>query len=242
MQRVVASGTALARPESAHAVHVDVAGLRPGRTYWYRFSVDDGSSPIGRTRTAPVAGANNASLDFAFVSCQHYENGHYTAYQHLAEEDLELVLHLGDYIYEGGPSNDRVRRHNGPEIKHLMTIGTVTRSTKAINADRGHSLFPWAVVWDDHEVDNNYAGIIPEATAPIEEFTKRRNTAIRRVMRHMPLRRSVLIGVAICVFTQGSSTLARSQTFYMLDATVSDRSAVVMVASRVRWDPVLTGR
>jgi len=217
MQRVVASGTVLARPEGAHTVHVDVAGLRPARTYWYRFTVDDGSSPIGRTRTAPVAGANNASLDFAFASCQHYETGHYTAYQHLAEEDLDLVLHLGDYIYEGGPSNDRVRRHNGPEIK---TLDDYRNRYALYKSDpmlmKAHSLFPWAVVWDDHEVDNNYAGIIPEDMAPIEEFTKRRNAAYQAYYEHMPLRRSVLIG-------RGGMRIYRRlnfgalANFYMLD-------------------------
>lgn len=94
MQKVVAKGTAIAKPESGHSVHVEVAGLKPARWYWYRFTVDGGSSPIGRTKTAPALTAKNPLMNFAFVSCQHYEYGYYTAYKHLAAEDLDLVAHL----------------------------------------------------------------------------------------------------------------------------------------------------
>ena len=101
-RRVVARGEEMARPEEGHSVHVEVAGLRPGREYFYRFIAGGEESATGRTRTAPAPGSD-APVRFAFASCQHYEHGHYTAYQHMAEEDLDLVLHLGDYIYEFGP-------------------------------------------------------------------------------------------------------------------------------------------
>lgn len=96
MQNVVAKGRATARPEWGHSVYVEVRGLQPARWYWYRFTVDAGSSPIGRTRTAPARNAKNDRMNFAFVSCQHYETGYYTAYKHLAADDLDLVIHLGD--------------------------------------------------------------------------------------------------------------------------------------------------
>lgn len=193
MQKVVAKGTANATPELGHSVHVEVRGLKPAQWYWYRFTVDAGSSPIGRTRTAPALNANNDRMNFAFVSCQHYETGYYTAYKHMAEEDLDLVIHLGDYIYEYGPIEGRVRRHNSAEIKTLEMY----RNRYALYKldpllKQAHANFPWAVVWDDHEVDNNYAGLIAEDNAPKDEFAKRQAEAYQVYYEHMPLRRSVL--------------------------------------------------
>src|SRR5262245_45622826 len=112
--RVVRQGTVTARRESAHSVHVDVSGLEPARWYWYQFCVGQGinriESPIGRTRTAPAANTPE-SLRFAFASCQKLEDGYFTAYRHMAEEELDLVVHLGDYIYEGAGRTGRVRQH-----------------------------------------------------------------------------------------------------------------------------------
>ncbi|MDX2033283.1 MAG: alkaline phosphatase D family protein [Blastocatellia bacterium] len=193
MQKVVARGTATAAPEFGHSVHVEVMGLQPARWYWYRFTVDAGASPIGRTRTAPARNARNEQLRFAFASCQHYETGLYTAYRHLADEDLDLVLHLGDYIYEGAPTQDRVRKHNSPEIKTLEAYRNryaLYKSDPLLK--QAHANFPWAVVWDDHEVDNNYAGLVAEDNAPREEFARRRAEAYQVYYEHMPLRRSVL--------------------------------------------------
>lgn len=193
MQKVVKTGTAEATPEFGHAVHVEVSGLQPARWYWYRFTVDAGASPIGRTRTAPAQDARNEQLRFAFASCQHYETGYYTAYKHLVAEDLDLVMHLGDYIYEGGPAEKRVRRHNSPEIKTITDYRNryaLYKSDALLKA--AHAQFPWAVVWDDHEVDNNYAGLIPEDNQSRAEFERRRKEAYQVYYEHMPLRRSVL--------------------------------------------------
>lgn len=193
MQNVVAKGRALARPELGHSVHVEVQGLQPARWYWYRFLLDTAASPIGRTRTTPLVSANNAQLNFAFASCQHYETGYYTAYQHLAADDLDLVVHLGDYIYEGGPGKDRPRQHNSNEIK---TIADYRNRYALYKSDpllqQAHANFPWAVVWDDHEVDNNYAGLIPEDKQTPEEFARRRQLAYQVYYEHMPLRHTVL--------------------------------------------------
>lgn len=87
----------MATPELGHSVHVEVEGLRPDRWYWYQFKVGDEVSPIGRTRTAPGSGYRIDSFRFAFASCQDWQNGYFTAYKHMAEEDLDLVVHLGDY-------------------------------------------------------------------------------------------------------------------------------------------------
>src|SRR5262249_53641394 len=98
--QVVQRGTSMAVPEDAHSGHVEVQGLEPDRWYWYRFVARGEASPAGRTRTAPLPGANPDRLSFAFASCQQYEQGYFAAYRHMARDDLDLMLFLGDYIYE----------------------------------------------------------------------------------------------------------------------------------------------
>jgi alkaline phosphatase D len=117
--KVVKAGRVVASPEWGHSVHVEVSGLEAHRWYWYRFRVGDELSPAGRTRTFPRARSSVDRLRFAIASCQHYEQGYYTAYEHMAREDLDLVMHLGDYIYEDGGIENRVRMHAGRE---LMTV------------------------------------------------------------------------------------------------------------------------
>jgi alkaline phosphatase D len=192
-KRVVRSGRVTAAPEWAHAVHVEVSGLEPHRWYWYRFRAGDEHSPIGRTRTFPRAQSEVDRLRFAIASCQNFEAGLYTAYQHMAEEDLDFVMHLGDYIYESPGRDDLVRKHVGGE---LMTVEDYRNRYAQYRSDpalrKTHERFPFLVVWDDHEVDNNYAGFYQEAGAPIEQFALRRAAAYKAYYEHMPLRRSSL--------------------------------------------------
>ena len=119
-QDVIQKGTAVARPELAHSVHVEVAGLQPSRDYWYRFRAGDAVSQVGRARTAPPEGAPVDRLRFAVCGCQHYEDGYFTAFRRIAEEQFDFVFHTGDYIYEGaaegGPNDQRIRHHNSPEL------------------------------------------------------------------------------------------------------------------------------
>jgi alkaline phosphatase D len=195
MKNVVRRGREAAAANLAHSVHVDVKGLQPGRHYWYQFRAGSEYSPVGRTRTAP---AHNRSLDrlrFAFASCQHYEQGYYTAFRHMADEDLDLIVHLGDYIYEGGAGtrDGLVRKHTGSEIHTLSDY----RNRYALyrgdeHLRRAHALFPWIVTWDDHEVDNNYANDIPEDGQTRDAFLERRASAYQAYYEHMPLRRSSL--------------------------------------------------
>ncbi|NJR66445.1 MAG: alkaline phosphatase [Leptolyngbyaceae cyanobacterium CRU_2_3] len=193
MRRIVKSGTAIASPSLAHSVHVDVRGLQPNRPYWYRFKAGNEVSPIGRTRTAPLANQRLNRLRFALVNCQDWQNGYYTAYKHVAEEELDLVVHVGDYIYEYGPEPGGPRQHNGPEIVTL----TDYRNRHALyktdtNLQAAHAAFPWVVTWDDHEVENNYANSISEDNAPVAEFLLRRAAAYQAYYEHMPLRRTAL--------------------------------------------------
>ena len=190
-RRVVKRGSALAVPELGHSVHVEVEGLQPARVYWYRFLSGGEASPIGRTKTAPRAGAPAGELRFAFASCQHYEMGFFNAHRHLAGEDLDLVVHLGDYIYEPGPLEDRPRRHDGPEIRTLQQYRNRYALYKSdADLQGAHSRFPFIVTWDDHEVENNYANLIPEDEAEAAAFPQRRAAAYQAYYEHMPLRRS----------------------------------------------------
>lgn len=193
--RVVQQGTAPAVPAWGHSVHVEVTGLRPDCWYWYRFRAAGEISAVGRTRTMPPAGAMAERLRFAFASCQKYETGHYTAYEHMAREDLDLVVHLGDYIYEKGDGKNAVRPHGTPEIFSLDDYRAryaVYKSDPHLQA--AHALAPWIVAWDDHEVSNNYAAAVPEHPERTTgaEFLLRRAAAYRAYYEHMPLRRSAL--------------------------------------------------
>jgi alkaline phosphatase D len=194
MTKVVAKGVANALPDWAHSVHVEVAGLKPDRWYWYQFRAGGELSVIGRTRTLPEPGATPDRLRFAFASCQHLETGLFTAYEHMAREDLDLVFHLGDYIYEGAGADKRVRKHLGKEIVTLddyRTRHAQYRSDPALQAM--HAAVPWMVTWDDHEFDNNCAASISEEKAVSEaDFLNRRAAAYKAYYEHMPLRRSSL--------------------------------------------------
>lgn len=193
MKEIVGRGSAVASPELGHSAHVDVKGLKPARWYWYRFMTGDAVSPIGRTRTAPALNSRLDRLRFAFASCQHYETGFFTAYKHMADEQLDLVVHLGDYIYEGAPVADRARRHNSPEIVSLDDYRNRYALYKSDpNLKLAHAAFPWVLTWDDHEVDNNYAGDIPEDKQSRQAFLERRAHAYQAYYEHMPLRRSSL--------------------------------------------------
>jgi alkaline phosphatase D len=195
MQQIVRTGKAIARPESAHAVHVEVDGLQENRPYWYRFRAGDVPSPIGRTRTLPSAGAAVGRLRFAFASCQHLEFGYFTAYEHLAVEDVDLVFHLGDYIYEGSrqPGPEVPRQHVDPEA---VTLEQYRRRYAQYHLDpalqAAHAACPWMVTWDDHEVENNYAASISNRDVPAAQFLSRRAAAYQAYYEHMPLRRTAM--------------------------------------------------
>ncbi|MQA97421.1 MAG: alkaline phosphatase [Streptosporangiales bacterium] len=195
--KIVRRGTELARPDLGHSVHVEAGGLRAGREYYYRFRAGSHLSPVGRTKTALARSALNAGLTFAFASCQQFEHGYFTAYRHMADEDLDLIVHLGDYIYEYGTDEytapgGNVRHHVGPEI---TTLADYRRRHAQYRGDAdlraAHAHAPWIVTWDDHEVENNYAAAISENRGEDPEvFLRRRAAAYQAYYEHMPLRRS----------------------------------------------------
>ncbi|HEX5742138.1 MAG TPA: alkaline phosphatase D family protein, partial [Pilimelia sp.] len=194
LRQVVRRGTAAARPAAAHSVHVEVAGLAPGREYHYRFTADGYASPVGRTRTAPAPDAGGGALALAVASCAQYEHGFFTAYRRLAEDHPDLVVHLGDYQYEYARDvyvspTGNVRHHDGPET---VTLADYRRRHAQYKTDadlqQAHAVAPWLVVWDDHEVDNNWADEVPERPEP--DFRARRAAAFRAYYENMPLRRT----------------------------------------------------
>ncbi|PLT29475.1 alkaline phosphatase [Peribacillus deserti] len=197
-RKIVHQGKEIARPELGHSVHVEVSGLRPNSVYFYRFKSGGEVSQTGRTKTLPKQGTSVSSLTFAFASCQQYEHGYFTAYKHMAKEDLDLVFHLGDYIYEYGPNEyisptGNVRVHNSPEIITLEDYRNRYAQYKSdVHLKAAHAACPWIVTWDDHEVENNYANLVPEKGQSVESFIKRRAAAYQAYYEHMPLRRSSL--------------------------------------------------
>lgn len=192
--RIVRSGTSPAPWQLGSSVHAEVEGLRPARDYWYRFIAGGQVSPVGHTRTAPKDDEVNDRFRFAFISCQNYEHGLFTAFNHLAAEDLDLVVHLGDYIYEKRFSAPViVREHEAGEVFTLEQYRAryaLYRSDPALQA--AHAACAWALTTDDHEVANNYAGIVPEAAAAGGNFLLRRAAAYQAYYEFMPLRRSSL--------------------------------------------------
>ncbi|GAA1194641.1 alkaline phosphatase D family protein [Streptomyces hebeiensis] len=198
-RRVVRRGTTRAVAELAHSVHVEVSGLHPGRQYYYRFRAGGVISPVGRTRTAPAAHSKPSSLNFGFVSCQAWFEGFYTAYRHLAQEDVDLVLHLGDYIYEnpidamGGVRKVPVAAELRPEPMNL----TQYRNRHALHRfDQdliaAHQAHPFAVVWDDHEVEDNWARDHSKLDNEPDQdplvFRERAAAGFQAYYEHLPLR------------------------------------------------------
>lgn len=189
MQHIFQWGTVDATPQWGHSVHVVVENLSPGQWYWYQFQVGSEKSPIGRTRTMPALGSHPQQLQFAFVSCQHYEKGYFTAYQHLVQEDLDLVFHLGDYIYEGAPHPGRPRLHVGPNPVDLETYRlryALYKSDPQLQA--AHAAFPFVCIWDDHEVDEDYAQDQSQDFTDPAVFRQRRQAAYHAYYEHLPLR------------------------------------------------------
>jgi alkaline phosphatase/alkaline phosphatase D len=194
----VRSGTVSTGPDLDHTVKVDVSGLAPATTYWFRFGLAGTWSPAGRTMTAPAAGQDVTRLRMGVVSCSNWEAGYFAAYRRLAERgDLNLVVHLGDYIYEYGTGQ-------------FAAGGTVVRKTEPANetitlADYRirhalhksdpdlqalHASVPWIITWDDHEFANDmWSGGAENHTPATEgDFGARVAAARQAYAEWMPVR------------------------------------------------------
>ena len=190
-------------PALAHAVHVEVAGLEPGREYFYQFKhAATSTARIGRTRTAPARDAHVERLRFAVATCQRWDDGYYTAYRHMADEELDLVLHLGDYLYEygidahGGYRNVPVPEQFRAETTTLERYRLQYALYKSDpDLQRAHARFPFVVTWDDHEVAKDYTGAISQTNDAPEAFLARRAAAYQAFYEHLPIRSATLPGL-----------------------------------------------
>ena len=196
--RIVTRGETDAHPEFHHSVHAEVTGLEPDRVYYFRFRTGTWISPVGRTRTAPLTSAALTELRFAAVSCQAYQDGYFTALRHLAAEELDVVFHLGDYLYEyavnsaGGYRKYTDRRLPAHFDRETVTLEDYRLRYSLYKSDpdlqAAHAAHAFVVTWDDHETENNYAGEIPENEVPAAEFLLRRAAAYRAYWENQPLR------------------------------------------------------
>ncbi|SMQ16247.1 alkaline phosphatase D [Streptomyces sp. Ag82_O1-12] len=191
-RRIVREGTAQARPEYGHSVHVDVRGLRADRTYWYRFRTSGQLSPVGRTRTAPHPHSSGGSLRMALASCQNWQHGYFTPYADMLDQDPDVVVFVGDYIYESTPSATGVRRHEGAGEPLSLVQYRNRYAQYRTDPDLAamHANAPFVVTFDDHEVDNDFAGEIPQDPdkQPHDAFVARLTAAYQAFYEHMPVR------------------------------------------------------
>lgn len=180
-RRIARRGSATASPELAHSVHAEVDGLEPARWYYYRFKAGEETSPTGRTRTAPAPGSGDSELSFAYASCQTWQDGNYPSYGGMAEEDLDFVIHLGDYIYE--KSDTRT-------LEDFRNLHALYKTAPELRD--AHASFPFIAVFDDHEVDNDWAGRFSENNDPVDEFMRVRAAGLQAYYEHMPFRPSAM--------------------------------------------------
>ncbi|MGW7288394.1 alkaline phosphatase D family protein [Streptomyces sp. NPDC054847] len=198
--QVAARGTTVSKAAFDHTVKVDVRGLRPGTSYWYRFTAGGAVSPVGRTRTAPAMDAATPGVRFGVVSCANWEAGWFSAYRHLAARgDLDAVLHLGDYIYEyaagGYPAEEYGVRKHAP-LHEIVTLADyrLRHATYKTDADLQalHAAHPLIAIWDDHELANDaWSGGAENHTPGAEgEWAARVAAAKQAYFEWMPVRTS----------------------------------------------------
>ncbi|HKX23533.1 MAG TPA: alkaline phosphatase D family protein [Rhizorhapis sp.] len=235
---IVWQGRALALAARGGAVHLEVAGLPPGRPYFYRFHLGGAVSRTGRTATIAT---DPQHLRLALTSCQHWEQGWFTAYRDMQARGVDAVLQVGDYIYEksfgGGPD---VRSFGTAEPRTLQQYRdryALYRTDPDLAA--AHATFPFIVSWDDHEVENDYAGTEGGATADPAAFLQRRAAAYQAYFEHMPLRPgSLRPNGEIRLYRQ--LQWGRLATVHMLD-TRQYRTAQPCAASGERGGRIVEG-
>jgi len=201
-ERVALEGMTTALPQLGHSVHVDLRALESDRWYFYRFIYGHGASAqisdVGRTRTAPALGSKTDRLRFAFASCQNWDHGYYAAYRQMVADNPDLVVFLGDYIYEYAspktPNASHPRRH---ELRTATTLTDYRDRYALYKSDpllqAAHRAAPWLITWDDHEVQNDYASDRGEDLSAAQDFLTRRAAAYQAFYEHLPLPASALV-------------------------------------------------
>lgn len=186
--RVIRAGRVTATADWAHSVHIEVSGLRPERPYFYRFIANGQTSPVGRAKTTPLFAAAVDKLRFGIASCQHWEQGFFNAYHDMVKDDPDIIVHLGDYIYEAswGPQVRRQATTNAISLTDYRRIHAQYKTDPALQAAHAHA--PWLFIWDDHEFVNDYANLEDENYMPLEQVRARRIAAYKAYYEHMPVR------------------------------------------------------
>jgi alkaline phosphatase D len=216
-RRIVRSGETPALAAFAHSARVEVAGLEPARDYFYRFIAGGEKSATGRTRTLPAPHREPREFRIVLASCQHLEHGYWAAYRHIAARLPDLLVHLGDYIYEGAPVLNRVRAHAGGECRELADYRlryAQYRMDPALQA--AHAAAPWITTWDDHEVANDYSGDFSGRAESPQAFQARRAAAYQAYFENLPLPPSAM-PVAGQVALYSSRRIGTLADLYMLD-------------------------
>lgn len=186
-RRIVRDGVATARPQLAHSVHVEPRGLQPRAHYFFRFLTGDAVSPTGRTQTLPAHEAQPAATTFAVACCQRFEHGYYTALRDIAGRDLDLVVHVGDYIYEnvlaGGVRDAAVPaglRAPAADLASYRLRHALYKTDPDLQA--AHAAHPWSMILDNHDAVED--GHEDPATL------NRRAAAYQAYYEHLPMRAS----------------------------------------------------
>ena len=218
--RIVRRQFAVARPDNAHCVHVEVGGLRPGRVYFYRFRVGLAVSPVGRTRTTPEVGTPLAKLRYAFHSCAHYEHGLFTAYGDMAKQNPDVIVSLGDYIYENayGFQVRRLPVEDAFSLAEYRLVHSAYKMDKDLQA--AHAAAPWLFIWDDHEVANDYQGNIGKVLGGQDvarDFPIRKYNAYKAFFEHQPLRSRARFDAINRMRIYGSSLWGDLVDFTLID-------------------------
>lgn len=218
MRQIIRSGAARAEAAYAFSVHLDVTGLAPGRPYWFRFISGDAVSPVGRAVTLPALDAKMPAARIGVASCANYERGYFSAYRHLAAEAPDLMIFLGDYIYENAHRDGVLRQHSdGVPAK---TLAQYRRRYAQYRLDPDlqavHAAVPCLITWDDHEVQNDYAGDWSETFDDPAIFRRRRAAAYQAFYEHMPLPASSRpVGADMRIY--GSTSLGDLINIQLLD-------------------------
>jgi alkaline phosphatase D len=193
LKRVVGRGRTTTSAARDYTVNVDAGGLRPNTTYYYRFSHDDAKSPVGRTKTLPVGPTQR--LRMAVVSCSNHAAGYFNVYGRIAQRaDLDLVMHLGDYLYEYGAGQYGTVRTPEPATEMITLADYRMRHAqykRDADSQAMHRQHPMVAIWDDHETANNSwkDGAENHQSTTEGTWTARVAAALQAYYEWMPVRR-----------------------------------------------------
>lgn len=229
-QQVLQTGKCFISPDQDFTVKVDVKELQPGTKYFYRFRYKDEFSIIGATQTLPLA-LNEGSFNIAVMSCNRWEHGYFNAFRFLAQkEEVDMVLHLGDYIYEYGANgvDDSIGRIPDPQHE-LVTLEDYRRRYAQYHTDPDlqllHASKPFYMVWDDHEFANDSYVDGAQNHQPAKEgkWSERKKVAMQAYFEWLPIRATFPQDL------QRKITIGKELDIFLLDQRMSGRTKQLSV-------------